>query len=78
VGATVLLVDNDSVIRKGTRLLVEEEEDIRVVGEAEYGREAIEPVVKLSPDIVIMDIAMPDHNGIDATRRILSEFRGTQ
>ncbi|MGD8263011.1 MAG: response regulator [Desulfobacterales bacterium] len=69
----ILLVDDHPLFRKGLRLLLEEQEDFRIVGEAEDGREAIEQVRTLAPDVVIMDIAMPDFNGIDATRKIVSE-----
>ena len=70
---TILLVDDHPLFRKGLRLLLEEQEDIRIVGEAGDGQEAIERVRTLSPDVVIMDITMPDFNGIEATRQIVSE-----
>jgi DNA-binding NarL/FixJ family response regulator len=70
---TILLVDDHPLFRKGLRLLLEEQEDFSIVGEAGNGREAIDLVRTLSPDVVIMDISMPDFNGIDATRKILSE-----
>ena len=70
---TILLVDDHPLFRKGLRLLLGEQEDFRIVGEAGDGREAIDKVRALAPDVVIMDIAMPDFNGIDATRRIVSE-----
>ena len=70
---TILLVDDHPLFRKGLRLLLEEQEDFRIVGEAGDGREAMEQVRALSPDVVIMDISMPEFNGIDATRQILSE-----
>ncbi|MGD9052362.1 MAG: response regulator [Desulfobacterales bacterium] len=70
---TILLVDDHPLFRKGLRLLLEEQNDFRIVGEAGDGREAIDRVRKHSPDVVIMDISMPDFNGIDATRRIVSE-----
>ena len=75
---TVLLVDDHPLFRKGLRLLLEEEEDIRIAGEAGDGREAIDQVRTLSPDVVIMDITMPHLNGIDATRQILSESPDTR
>ena len=70
---TILLVDDHPLFRKGLRLLLEEQEDFRIVGEAGDGREAIDRVRTLSPDVVIMDISMPDFNGIEATRQIVSE-----
>jgi len=70
---TILLADDHPLFRKGLRILLEAEADFRVVGEAENGRDAIDLVQTLSPDIVVMDIAMPDLNGIDATREILSK-----
>ena len=70
---TILLVDDHPLFRKGLRLLLEEQEDFRIVGEAGDGQDAIDQVRTLSPDVVIMDIAMPDFNGIDATRQIVSE-----
>jgi len=70
---TILLVDDHPLFRKGLRLLIEEEPDMSAVGEAGDGKEALEKVLELSPDVVIMDISMPDFNGIDATRQIVSE-----
>jgi DNA-binding NarL/FixJ family response regulator len=70
---TILLVDDHPLFRKGLRLLLGAQEDFRIVGEAGDGREAIDRVRKLSPDVVLMDITMPDFNGIDATRQIVSE-----
>ncbi len=70
----VLLVDDHPVVRKGLRLLLEDEEDVRVVGEAGDGQAAIAAARDLSPDLVVMDVTMPDVNGIEATRQIVSEF----
>ena len=75
---TILLVDDHPLFRKGLRLLLEEQEDFTIVGEAGDGREAIDKVRTLAPDVVIMDIAMPDFNGIDATRQIVSENPSTK
>jgi len=66
----VLLVDDHTVVRQGLRALLKAEEDIEVVGEAENGRQALQFVKKLLPDVVVMDIAMPVLNGIEATRQI--------
>lgn len=74
MSATILLVDDHPVFRKGLHVLIADEEDLRVVGEAGNGREAIEMARKLSPDVVIMDITMPGLDGIEATRGIMAEF----
>jgi two-component system, NarL family, response regulator NreC len=66
----VLLADDHGVVRKGLRFLLAQEPDIEVVGEAEDGREAVRAAGALSPNIVIMDIAMPLLNGIDAAAQI--------
>ncbi|KPK21820.1 MAG: LuxR family transcriptional regulator [Dehalococcoidia bacterium SM23_28_1] len=66
----VLLAEDHVVVREGTRELVQREEDMEVVGEAGDGEEAIELATNLRPDVVIMDIAMPKVNGIEATKRI--------
>ena len=69
----ILLVDDHQILRDGIRSLVKGYDDMEVIGEAADGREALDMVEKLSPDIVIMDISMPDLNGIDATRMIINE-----
>ena len=66
----LLLADDHVVVRSGLRMLLQAREDIEIVGEAENGREAIEKVRTLHPDVVLLDVQMPDMNGIDATRRI--------
>src|SRR5262245_19353561 len=67
----VLLVDDHTVVRKGLRALLQSEEDIEVAGEAENGRQAVMLARKTPPDVVVMDIAMPLLNGLEATRQIL-------
>ena len=67
----IVLADDHSIIRDGLRPLLEKESGMCVAGEAENGRRAIELVRELQPDVVIMDITMPDMNGIEATRQIL-------
>jgi DNA-binding NarL/FixJ family response regulator len=67
---TVFLADDHTIVRQGLAKLLEGEPDLRVIGEAENGREAVVKVEKLKPDIVLMDIAMPMLNGIEATRQI--------
>lgn len=66
----IFLVDDHAVVRTGLRMLLEDEEDIEIVGEADSGSSALEQVVVSKPDIVLMDIGLPDMSGIDATRRI--------
>jgi DNA-binding NarL/FixJ family response regulator len=78
MSAKVLLVDDHALIRSGLRTLLEEEKGLRVVGEAGDGREALEMVRKLSPDVVVMDITMPRLDGIEATRGILTESPETK
>jgi len=70
----ILLADDHGLIRKGIRALLNAEVDFEVVAEAESGREALELVREHEPDIVIMDVSMPDLNGILATQRIVSDF----
>jgi DNA-binding NarL/FixJ family response regulator len=67
----VVLVDDHRIFREGVRKLLELEADITVTGEAEDGRTAVELVRKLSPTLVVIDVTMPNLNGIEATRRIL-------
>ncbi len=69
----VLLVDDHAIIRQGLSSLLEKQPDIEVVGGVEDGRQAVETVRKLAPDLVIMDISMPNLNGIDATHKIVEE-----
>ncbi|HXX57325.1 MAG TPA: response regulator transcription factor [Thermodesulfovibrionales bacterium] len=69
----VLLADDHKIVRDGLRTLLENHPEITVVGEAEDGRETVQLAQKLAPAVVIMDIAMPDLNGIEATRQIISE-----
>jgi two-component system response regulator NreC len=66
----ILLADDHAVVRKGFRMILDAEEDFEVVGEASNGREAVEFATTLLPDIVVMDVTMPELNGIEATRRI--------
>ncbi len=66
----VFLADDHMAIRDGMSALIEVEQDIQVVGTAGDGRQAVQQIKKIQPDIVVMDIAMPDLNGIDATRQI--------
>jgi DNA-binding NarL/FixJ family response regulator len=71
-GITVLLAEDHVVVREGLRILMEADGDIQVVGQAVTGREAVSMAKQLRPDVVVMDIAMPLLNGIQATQQILS------
>lgn len=68
----VLIVDDHKMMRQGLRALLEREPDIEVVGEAENGRLALRLAGETSPDVVLMDVAMPSLNGVDATRQLLA------
>ncbi len=69
----VLLADDHNLIRAGLRLVISQEPDFQVVGEADNGRRAVEMAKELKPDVVVMDIGMPDLNGIEACRQVLAE-----
>lgn len=69
---SVLLVDDHSLVRRGFRRMLEDEPDIRVVGEASDGKEAIELTRSLKPQVIVMDCALPEVNGLQATRKILA------
>ncbi len=75
---TVLLADDHTVVRQGLRLLLEAEGDIEIVGEAENGRQAVQMTKKFLPDVVVIDIAMPLLNGLEATRQITKEVPSTR
>jgi DNA-binding NarL/FixJ family response regulator len=66
----VLLADDHRVVRQGFRLILSQQPDVEVVGEASGGREAVEMCLQLEPNVVIMDIGMPDINGVEATRLV--------
>jgi DNA-binding NarL/FixJ family response regulator len=75
---TVLLADDHTVVREGLRSLLMVERDIEVVGEAQSGRQAVELTKKLCPAVVVMDIAMPLLNGLEAARQILKALPATK
>jgi two-component system response regulator NreC len=68
--AKVLLVEDHIVVRQGIKALLSDEPDLEIVGEADNGREALQAVMELQPNLVLMDISMPGLNGIEATRQI--------
>jgi DNA-binding NarL/FixJ family response regulator len=74
---TVLLVDDHGLVRRGFRRMLEDEQDMEVVGEAGDGQEAIKLAKELHPQVVVMDCALPGMNGLDATRGILEELPDT-
>jgi len=74
----ILLADDHGIIRQGLRSLLEKQPDMQVVAEAEDGRAALSLVRELVPDIVVMDITMPNLNGVEATGRIVREFPGVK
>jgi DNA-binding NarL/FixJ family response regulator len=75
---SVFLADDHRLVREGFRLLLQTQPDITVAGEAGTGREAVRLVLKTKPDVVLMDIAMPELNGIEATGEVLQTLPGTK
>lgn len=73
---SVLLVDDQQLVRTGFRMILADEEEIEVVGEAANGREAIDAVAQLKPDVVVMDIRMPLMDGVEATRALAAGGEG--
>ncbi|MDO8689189.1 MAG: response regulator transcription factor [Dehalococcoidia bacterium] len=74
----VLIADDHAIVRAGVRLLLESQSDMEVVGEAVDGHAAVEMVRDLEPDLILMDVAMPNMNGIEATQLIKERFPGVQ
>jgi DNA-binding NarL/FixJ family response regulator len=75
---TVLLADDHALVRRGFRRMLEDDAEISVVGEASNGYEAVRLALELRPKVIVMDCAMPELNGIEATRKILEKFPGAE
>jgi len=75
---SVFIADDHAVVRDGLRLLIETQSDMKVVSEASNGREAARQVLHANPDVVIMDLAMPELNGVEATRQIREKCPATK
>jgi DNA-binding NarL/FixJ family response regulator len=69
---TILLADDHTIVRQGLKLILSAHADLQVVGEAANGREAVELAAKLRPDIVLLDVQMPELNGMEATRKMVA------
>lgn len=74
----IVIADDHGIVREGIRMILASQEDFEVVGEASTGREAVELARHMKPDVVLMDISMPDLNGIEATRQIREELPSVQ
>ena len=74
----ILLADDHKIMRDGLRSLLEKQDDMEVVAEADNGRKAVQLAQEKKPDLVIMDISMPELNGIEATRQIVSTLPGVK
>jgi two-component system response regulator NreC len=74
----ILLADDHAMVRQGFRMILSAQPDMEIVGEAGNGREAVELAEQLQPDLVVMDVAMPELNGIEATRRIAASSPRTR
>lgn len=70
----IIIADDHGIVREGLHSLIGKQPEIEIVGEADDGRKALELVKKLEPDIVVMDVSMPNLNGIDATRQIVQAY----
>jgi len=77
-GIRIVLADDHAVVRQGFKMILDAQPDMEIVGEAGNGREAVELAQKLKPDVVVMDVAMPELNGIEATRRVMEAVAHTR
>ena len=74
----IIIADDHAIMRRGLRLLIEKQSDMEVIGEAENGRAAVHLANELKPDIVIMDVTMPDLNGIEAARQMVGKIENVR
>lgn len=74
----ILLADDHALVRQGLRFILEAQDDMEIVGQAGNGNEAVEMAEKLKPDVVVMDVAMPGLNGVEATRRLSGSLPRTR
>jgi len=70
----ILLADDHAMVRQGFRMILSSQPDMEIIGEAGNGKEAVEMTAKLLPDVIVMDVAMPELNGIEATRKIIASL----
>lgn len=75
---TILIAEDHAIVREGFRRMLELEGDLEVVGEAQDGRQAVEMAKQLHPDMVLMDVAMPMLNGLEATRQVIKALPATK
>jgi DNA-binding NarL/FixJ family response regulator len=75
---TILIAEDHAIVREGFRRMLELEGDLEVVGEAQDGRQAVEMAKQLHPDVVLMDVAMPMLNGLEATRQVIKALPATK
>ena len=71
----ILIADDQALVRTGFKMILDAEADLEVVGEAENGREAVELAAELAPDVILMDIRMPELDGLEATRQVVGGDR---
>lgn len=74
----ILIADDHDIVRKGLRMLLEEHPGWQICGEARSGREAVDKAIHLTPDVVVIDVSMPDLNGLEATRQIRKSCSKTE
>ena len=73
----ILLADDEELVRTGLRMILRSEPDLEIVGEAVNGEDALRKVSELGPDVLLLDLRMPDVDGVEATRRIVRDFPAT-